>query len=571
MGWDHSVDVVVMGSGGAGQCAALRAADLGLDVLILEKGETWGGSTAMSGGAIWVPNNRSARDKGLEDSEEAGVEYLLGLTKGTVDEERIRTFVREANRMIEYLEANSRLTVDALDFYPDYHPEEPGGRAGGRSLDPAAFDGTALGNEFRTLHEPYPPALVMGKFMMTIPQARGLLQPGFRPKLEVAKGMARYAMRWRKRRRFGRDPFLSMGQALMGRLRLSLIDRGVPMWLACPVESLETEGGRVVGVVARRGGTLIRIEARCGVVIAAGGFERNDAMRKQYQRAPIDASWTVGNHDNTGDGIRAAADVGATLDTELMREAWWMPATLAPGQRYNSVLMIEKSMPHGMFVNREGKRFVNEAESYNDLVIDMYTCHERDGITIPAWFIVDGTYRSRYNLGPVLPSFVMSDKKLPPAWQPDAGWLHRRDTVEDLARDLGIAPDTLRASVDRFNGFAAAGEDADFRRGDSANDRYYSDPRAQPNPSLGALTKPPFYAVPISPSDLGTKAGLVTDLAGRVLDESGEPIPGLYGAGNSTSTVMGTRYAGAGATIAPAMVFGFLAGEAIAADSARST
>jgi 3-oxosteroid 1-dehydrogenase len=312
----------------------------------------------------------------------------------------------------------------------------------------------------------------------------------------------------------------------------------------------------------------MRIQARRGVVVAAGGFERNDEMRKRYQRAPIEASWTVGNYDNTGDGILAGADVGAMLDVELMREAWWMPATLAPGQRYNSVLMIEKSMPHGMFVNREGVRFVNEAESYNDLVIDMYARNELDNATIPAWFIVDGTYRSRYNMGPILPSAVMPDRKLRPEWRPGAGWLHRADTIEALARDLDIEPSKLRATVDRFNGFAALGEDEDFRRGDSANDRYYSDPRATPNPSLGALTKPPFYAVPISPSDLGTKAGLVTDLGARVLDERRAPIPGLYAAGNSTSTVMGTRYAGAGATIAPAMVFGFLAAESIAADAA---
>jgi 3-oxosteroid 1-dehydrogenase len=563
MTWDHSVDVVVMGSGGAGQCAALRASDLGLDVLVLEKGETWGGSTAMSGGAIWIPNNRSARSKGMDDSEEAGVEYLTGLTKGTVDEERIRTFVREGNRMIDYLGTHTHLTVDALDFYPDYHPEEPGGRAGGRSLDPTPFDGTRLGEEFRTLHEPYPPALVMGKFMMTIPQARGLLQPGMKPKLEVAKGMARYATRFRKRRRYQRDPFLSMGQALMGRLRLSLIDRGVPMWLECPVESIEQEDGRVVGVVAHRDGAVIRIEARRGVVVAAGGFERNDEMRKKYQRTPIEAEWTVGNRHNTGDGILAGAAIGAALDVELMREAWWMPATLAPGQPYTNVLMIEKSMPHGIFVDRAGNRFVNEAESYNDLVIDMYAADERDGMAIPAWFVVDGTYRSRYNLGPVLPSFVMPDKKLPDALQPGAGWLHRAETLEDLARELQLDPSALRATVDRFNGFAATGEDLDFRRGDSANDRYYSDPRATPNPSLGALTKAPFYAVPVTPSDLG----LFPDLGGRVLDDHARPIPGLYAAGNSTSTVMGTRYAGAGATIAPAMVFGFLAGESLAADT----
>ena len=358
-----------------------------------------------------------------------------------------------------------------------------------------------------------------------------------------------------------------MGQSLVGRLRLSLIERGVPLWLRAPVESFVVEDGRVVGVTITRDGKPMNIEARRGVMVGAGGFERNDAMRKQYQRAPIEASWSVGNYDNTGDGILAGAAIGAQLDVDLMREAWWMPATLAPGVKYTNVLMIEKSLPHGIFVNRDAKRFLNEGENYNDLVIRMYEQDAKDHVSIPAWFVVDATYRSRYNLGPVLPSFVMSDKKLPPEWQPGAGWLHRADTLEGLAADIGLDPAALRATVTRFNGFARTGVDEDFHRGASANDRYYSDPRAKPNPTLGPIETAPFYAIPVTPSDLGTKAGLVTDTGGRVLDDGGKPIPGLYAAGNSASTVMGTRYAGAGATIAPAMVFGFLAGEAIAEDA----
>lgn len=569
MDWDHSVDVLVMGSGGAGQTAALRARDLGLDVLIVEKGDTWGGSTAMSAGAVWLPDNQAMKDLGLHDSEDEGVKYMTHLTGGTIPEERIRTFIREGNRMIAYLAAHTHLRFTSLGSYPDYVPEDPGGSLGGRSLDPEPFDGNELGEEFRTLHDPYPPAMIMGKFLLTVPQAQEMLQPGLGPKLIMAKGMAAYAARARKRKVHGRDPFLTMGQALMGRLRLSLIERGVPLWLRAPVESFVQEKGRVVGATITRDGTPMKIETRVGVMVAAGGFERNDEMRKQYQRAPIEASWTVGNYDNTGDGILAGEEIGAQLDTELMREAWWMPATLAPNVKYTNVLMIEKSLPHGIFVNRDAKRFLNEGENYNDLVIKMYEQDAKDHASIPAWFIVDKTYRSRYNLGPVLPSFVMSDKKLPPDWQPGAGWLHRADTLEDLATDIGLDPAALRATVDRFNGFARTGVDEDFRRGASANDRYYSDPRAKPNPTLGPIETPPFYAIPVTPSDLGTKAGLVTDLGGRVLDKKGKPIPGLYGAGNSTSTVMGTRYAGAGATIAPAMVFGFLAGEAMAADAGK--
>lgn len=565
--WDHTVDVVVMGSGGAGQTAAVRAHDLGLDVLIIEKGATWGGSTAMSAGAVWLPNNRAMRELGLDDSEDDGVKYLAHLTGGTIPEERLRTFVREGNRMIDYLAAHTHLRFESLASYPDYVPEDPGGRVGGRSLDPVPFDGNQLGEEFRTLHEPYPPAMVMGKFLLTVPQARTMLQPGLGPKLEVAKGLARYAARWNRRRRYGRDPFLTMGQALMGRLRLSLVERGVPLWLQSRGESFVREDGRVVGVTITRDGKPMNVEARRGVVVAAGGFERNDAMRKKYQRAPIEASWSVGNYENTGDGIRAGEAVGARLDVDLMREAWWMPATLAPGVKYTNVLMIEKSLPHGIFVNRAAKRFLNEGENYNDLVIKMYEQDARDHASIPAWFVVDATYRSRYNLGPVLPSFVMPDKKLPPALQPGAGWLRKADSLEDLATRCGLDADALRATVERFNGFARRGVDDDFHRGESANDRYYSDPRAKPNPTLGPIETPPFYAIPVTPSDLGTKAGLVTDLGGRVLAADGGAIPGLYAAGNSASTVMGTRYAGAGATIAPAMVFGFLAGEAIARDA----
>ena len=358
-----------------------------------------------------------------------------------------------------------------------------------------------------------------------------------------------------------------MGQSLMAGLRLALIDRGVPLWLNTRVESFVTEDGRVAGVVAVRDGQTLRIQARRGVVVAAGGFERNDEMRKKYQRAPIEASWTVGNYENTGDGILAGEAVGAKLDVDLMKEAWWMPATIAPGVKYNNVLMLEKSLPHGMFVNRNAQRFVNEGESYNDLVIDMYEQDAKDHATVPGWFIVDATYRSRYNLGPVLPGFVMPDKKLPPGWRPGEGWLYKADTLDDLARQLDLDPDALRQTVERFNGFARTGVDEDFHRGASANDRYYSDPRATPNPTLGPIEKAPFYAVPLTPSDLGTKAGLITDNDGRVLDENDRPIPGLYGAGNSTSTVMGTRYGGAGATIGPAMVFGFLCGEAIARDA----
>jgi 3-oxosteroid 1-dehydrogenase len=569
MAWDQSVDVLVVGSGGAGQTAALRAHDLGLDVLVVEKQPSWGGNTAMSAGALWVPANKWMRAAGLEDSEDDAVRYLVALTGGDVPEARLRAFVRESNRMVEYLEANSHVRFTSLVRYPDYHDDVDGGRPGGRALEPDPVDGSALGEDFATLHEPYPGELMLGKFMMSVPEARGLLDPGLAPMRTMAKGMLRYRLRGRKRKRLGgRDPYFTMGQALMTRLRLSLRERRVPMWVSAPVTELVTDGARVTGAVVQHEGREQRIEARRGVVVAAGGFERNDEMRRRYQQQPIDATWSAASMGNTGDGIRLGEKVGAHLDTTLMREAWWTPAVRPPGLRYGSVMVIEKSLPHGIFVNRLGQRFTNEAAGYTAVVQAMYADDATTGASVPCWWILDATYRKRFPVGPVAPGMMMSDAKVAkrfPMWAPGAGWLHKADTVEGLAADISIDVPALRATVERFNEGARRGVDPDFHRGESANDRYYSDARVKPNPSLGPIETGPFYAVEVYPSDLGTKSGLVTDDGGRVLDSNGTPIAGLYAAGNSTSTIMGRSYPGAGGTIAPAMTYGFLAAESIAA------
>ena len=260
----------------------------------------------MSAGAVWLPNNRAMKELGLDDSEDEGVKYMTHLTGGTIPEERIRAFVREGNRMVDYLAAQYPPSVRLARDLSRLRARGPrrSTRAADRSTR-SRSTATRLGEEFRTLHDPYPPAMIMGKFLMTVPQARTMLQPGLKPKLEVSKG---WRATWRgigKRKRHDRDPFLTMGQSLMGRLRLSLIERGVPLWLRSPVESFVEDGGRVSGSRITRDGSPMTIEARKGVMVAAGGFERNDEMRKKYQRAPIEASWTVGNYDNTGDGIRA--------------------------------------------------------------------------------------------------------------------------------------------------------------------------------------------------------------------------------------------------------------------------
>lgn len=573
--WDQSVDVLVVGSGGAGHCAALRAHDLGLDVLIIEKQAHWGGNTAMSAGTLWIPANKWMHAKGLDDSEDDGVRYLLAATGGEIPEVRLRTFVRESNRMVEYLEANSRLRLSSLEHYPDYHDDLDGGRAGGRGLEPDPIDGATLGEDFANLEEAYPGELMLGKFMMSLHDARNLREPGLSRVYVMAKGLLKYRLRARRRKRLGgRDPYLAMGQALMARLRLSLRDRRARMWLDSPLTDLVTQQGGITGAIVRHDDREVRIEARRGVVIAAGGFERNDEMRRRYQQQPIDASWSVGSPGNTGDGIRLGEKVGARLGGVLMREAWWTPAVHPPGLGYSRVLVMEKSLPHGIFVNRLGKRFTNEAASYTAVVQAMYADDALNGATVPCWWVLDATYRKRFPIGPVDPGMIMSDTKLAkrfPLRAPGAGWLYKADTLEALASEIGLPPATLRATVDHFNKSARGGVDPDFHRGETANDRYYSDPRVKPNPSLGPVETPPFYAVEVYPSDLGTKSGLVTDEGSRVLDSAFKPIPGLYAAGNSTETVMGRAYPGPGVTIAEAMMSGFLAAEAIAADGGQPT
>ncbi len=329
----------------------------------------------------------------------------------------------------------------------------------------------------------------------------------------------------------------------------------MPLWLNTELlELVQDDAGRVTGVVVRRDGEPVTLHARRGVVLAAGGFEHNEVMRKQHQREPIGTGWTVGAVANTGDAIRAGQDLGAAVD--LMDDAWWGPSIPLTGGPW--FCLAERTLPGCIMVNGDGRRFVNEAAPYVDAVHAMYGPGDGPARNIPTWLIADQRYRDRYvfaGLGPRQP--------FPKRWF-EAGAIRRANTVEELADEIGVPPQQLRGTVDRFNEHARTGEDADFQRGRSAYDRYYGDPFNRPNPCLAALTDAPFYAVKIVPGDLGTKGGLRIDVHARVLREDGDPIPGLYAAGNSSAAVMGRTYAGPGATLGPAMTFGYLAAQHMA-------
>lgn len=537
--------------------AGIRAHDLGLDVLLVEKGETFGGSTAMSGGVCWVGNNMHMAKAGIPDSDQETLDYLINITEGDTPRSYLETYARESKRMLEYFAAKTHVVFTPLTTYCDYYPERPGGKPGGRSLEPDPFDGALLGDDFARLHRPADSALVLGKFMITAAMAKKLIILGLGSVMFLAWTVLRYALRYPKRRRFGRDTYLTNGNALAGRLRLSLKDRGVPIWLQSPAVSLIEEAGRVIGAVIQKDGEALRVRARKGVLLAAGGFERNLEMRNEAGRQPVSTEWTAGNEHNTGDGITFGRKLGAA--TQLMDEAWWTPVTQYPGVKSGWVLVVEKSLPGAIFVNHAGRRFTNESAPYVDVVVEMYRDHEKTGASIPAWMIFDGRYRQNYIAGPVGPGKFLPDRMLPRRVRDHL--LVKADSVGELAQKLKVDPSALVETIDRYNRMAVAGKDEDFARGESLSDRYYGDDRVKPNPCMAPLKAAPFYAIPVYPGDLGTKGGLRIDPQARVLDKNDQPIAGLYAAGNTSASIMGRSYPGAGGTIGPALCFGFLAAE----------
>ncbi|WP_433520854.1 3-oxosteroid 1-dehydrogenase [Nocardia pseudovaccinii] len=551
MSEEHTYDVVVVGSGAAGMTAALTAAYRGLSVVLIEKSGSFGGSTARSGGGVWIPNNPVLVREGVPDSPDLARVYLKSVVGDRVPQAKQDAFLDNGPRMMTYLGART----DHLQFvydrgYSDYHPELPGGLAQGRSIEPAIIDGRLLGKDLELINRPTMSGPKGIAFTVSDFHDLNMIARTWKGKRTAIKVGAKAVLN----RIRGRQP-LSLGKALVARLWLALRDAGVPVWLNTPITELITADEAVVGVRAERDGAPIVIRARRGVVLAAGGFEHNLEMRKQFFTGPVSTDWTVGATENVGDGIRAGERLGAALD--LMDDAWWGPSVRNPdGPPF--FCLAERSQPGAIMVNDAGQRFTNESASYVDVVHTMYERHATGVGHVPAHFIMDQRFRDRYLFLGTFPKQAIPQKYF------DAGIIKKADTLAELATKIGVPADSLIATVQRFNGFARAGRDEDFHRGESAYDRYYGDPTVQPNPCLAPIDQGPFYAVEMVPGDLGTKGGLVTDEHSRVLREDGAPIAGLYAAGNNSAAVMGNSYAGAGATIGPAMVFGYIAAEHIA-------
>ncbi|GAB3264138.1 3-oxosteroid 1-dehydrogenase [Nocardioides dilutus] len=544
--------MVVVGAGGAGMCAALAAAKRGHETLLVERSAYFGGSTARSGGGVWMPGNYALKAAGQvshDDLAQAKL-YLDSIVGDDVPKVRRDTYLERGPEVLEFVRAHTPLRFEWVPDYADYHPEAPGGRPAGRSCEPVPLDARSLGDELDRLHPQYTKA--PANMIVTQADFRkiSLGLRTWRGPATMVKVLVKRVISLLLRRRM-----FAMGNAIAIGLRQGLIDAGVPVAYETELTGLTLEDGRVVGVEVSHAGTTHAIRARRGVVLGSGGFEKNLEMREKYQPHPTSVEWTTGSEFNAGGGILAGIAAGA--QTDLMDDAWWGPTIPLPNGPW--FCLAERNLPGSIIVNQAGERYMNEALPYVEAVHAMYDGEATGVGHVPSWMVIDQRYRNRYLFAGLSPR-----QPFPGRWYKH-GTVKKASTIEALAAEIEVPAEALGATIERFNGFASAGVDEDFHRGESAYDKYYSDPTVKPNPSLHVIDQAPFYAVKIVPGDLGTKGGLVTDERARVLRPDGSVIPGLYAAGNVSSAVMGHTYAGPGATIGPALAFGYLAVEDITA------
>jgi 3-oxosteroid 1-dehydrogenase len=552
----REVDVVVVGAGGAGMTAALAAGRRGLETVLVEKSGYFGGSTARSGGGVWIPGNYALHEAGEADDLANAKQYLDSIVGDVVPKVRRDTYVDRGAEVMDFLREQTPLRFTWVPEYADYHPEAPGGRARGRTVEPVPMDGRFLGPELERLHPPYTkaPANMIVTQAMYRKISLGLRTLGG-PITMIGVFLRRLLSMVLGRRMF------AMGNAIAIGLRKGLLDAGVPVHYDHALTDLLLEDGRVVGVVLEHDGARHEVRARRGVILGSGGFERNIELRTKYLPQPTSEEWTTGSAYNTGAGLEAGIAVGAA--TDLLDDAWWGPTIPLPGGPW--FCLAERNLPGSIMVNQAGRRYMNEALPYVEAVHEMYKGEQTGVPHVPSWMIIDQRYRNRYlfaGLGPRQP--------FPGRWYKH-GVIKKASTIAGLAAEIGVPAAELEATVERFNGFARSGVDEDFHRGESAYDKYYSDPTVKPNPSLHTIDKAPFYAVKVVAGDLGTKGGLVTDERARVLHGDGSVVPGLYAAGNVSAAVMGHTYAGPGATIGPALVFGYLAVQDLATATHEET
>ena len=533
-----TVDVLVLGSGVGGLVAALTAKELGLQAVVVEKSARLGGSSAMSGGGIWLPCNPLMETLGVTDTPDLARKYLaavVGDAGPSASPERQAAFLEGAREIWTFLQRRHVRLVPS--WHPDYYAQLPGGLSPGRSVESDFVDGRRLGSLLAKL----PPR---GAPLVTLSRESGSIYRSTRS-LGNFRTLVRATLRTISARLRGVD-LLTMGRGLVGQLLLEVQREQVQVWTESVAAEPVVENGRIVAMTVTRGGEATLVRVKRGVLIATGGFARNDKMREQYSPRPVATAWTLANMGDRGDGIELGRSIGGA--TALMDEAWWMPVMHIPPEGRVSFVQYERSHPGSILVDSAGKRFVNEAVPYMELGQRILQ-HHAQVRAVPCWLIFDRTYRRRYAFGLRLPWIT------PRSWT-QSGIVKTAGSLAELATRCGIDANGLNETVARFNTFARSGRDDDFHRGQVPYDLHYGDSTNKPNPCLAPLVRAPFYAVAIYPGDVGTCGGLLTDQHARVLTDGGAPIAGLYATGNAAAPVSGTIYPGAGMSIAASMIFG---------------
>jgi succinate dehydrogenase/fumarate reductase flavoprotein subunit len=554
-------DALVVGSGAAGMSAAITAAYSGLSVLIVEKEPRFGGTTARSGGWLWIPGTSLARAWGIEESPDQARNYLRHEAGNSFDAARVDAFLAAGPEAVDFFTSKTALRFDMPLTFPDYHAEAPGGAQGGRSMVTRPFDGRELGEQLKYLGAPLPELTVFGMMLGSGKEIIHFLRAtkSLTSAVYVAKRLSRHVM---DVTRYGRGMTLTNGNALAGRLAKSASDLKIPLWLSSPVRELIVEDGAVRGAIIEREGRRMRVMAKRGVVLACGGFPHDVARRrKMFPHAPTgNEHWSPGPPGNTGDGLRLAETAGGRVEDTLPNAAAWVPVSLPTRKDGSKGVMphfIDRAKPGVIAVMRSGARFANEGNSYHDFVQAM-TKSVKLGEEIAAYLVCDHRALRKYGLGCV-PPFPM-----PTGHFIRSGYLKRGATLADLATQTGIDPQGLEATVAEFNKTAADGRDPAFGKGSRAYNRYQGDALHGPNPCVAPIQNGPFYAIKLVIGDLGTYAGIRTDEHARVLGAEERPIIGLYAAGNDMASIMGGNYPGAGITLGPALTFGYIAGRHLA-------
>ena len=555
--WDREVDVLVVGTGNGGLTAAVCNWEMGSkDVLIIEKQDKVGGTSAMSGGGIWIPNSHYAQEAGAEDSLDDAKRYLMNTLFGEdVPEDMIDTYLEKSPEMLKFLHDRTDVRYESLAEYPDYYTNMEGARAGHRSLEPSPIMASELGDNWKNMTWTHFMMRMFNRIHFTQVEAHLLMVqlPGWKKLLGRLMWDYIRDIPWRLKTPISRR--LACGSAGVARLYLSVLKRQIPIEFNTQMVELIADGDAVLGAVVESNGQRQRIRASKGVVLASGGFEKNQELREQYLPAPTNTAWSAGNPGNEGDALLAGLSLGAK--TRLMKDAWWTTTLCVPDEPSPRLAIMEKSFPGSCVVNRDGKRFANESQNYMAFQKDLFKTHTDEHPNAPAWHVFDATFRENFMVGPLMTKTMKPDFQIPKKWF-DTGFVAKANSIRELADALGINADGLEETIANMNRYAQTGTDEEFGRGDSAYDRYYADPAIKPNPCLAPIVKAPFYAMRIEAGDFGTLGGLDTDTSARVKKADGGVFEGLFAVGNCSAAILPT-YPGPGATLGPAMTMAYQA------------